>query len=102
MAPTIWTFASTLRSPAGQRYGARRSPCRCNGASFRRCLAAWQLVPATLFNGQNLWLGVAVNGEAEMTPRIRIAPVAYSLFSDNADKLDESRLHHIRCLVAQP
>jgi len=44
--------------------------------------------PATLFNGQSLYLGVSVGAEPELAGRVRISPVAYALFSDNADLLD--------------
>jgi hypothetical protein len=45
-------------------------------------------LPATLFNGQNLWLGSKVGADAEATPRQRLAPVAYAMYADNADRLD--------------
>ncbi len=45
-------------------------------------------LPLSLFDGQNLWLGVKVGADAEMTSRQRIAAVSYALYSDNADRLD--------------
>ncbi len=72
----------------GSALWSETQPVPLQRGVFSALLGSVAAFPATLFNGQNLWLGVAVNGEAEMTPRIRIAPVAYSLFSDNADKLD--------------
>jgi hypothetical protein len=44
--------------------------------------------PANLFDGQNLWLGIKVGADPEATPRQRLAPVAYAMYSDNADHLD--------------
>lgn len=44
-------------------------------------------LPTTLFNGQNLWLGIKVGADAEATPRQRLAPVAYAMYADNADRL---------------
>jgi hypothetical protein len=43
---------------------------------------------ANLFDGQNLWLGIKVGSDPEATPRQRLAPVAYAMYSDNADRLD--------------
>jgi hypothetical protein len=45
-------------------------------------------LPTGLFTGQNLWLGIKVGADAEATPRQRLAPVAYAMYSDNADRLD--------------
>lgn len=45
-------------------------------------------LPAAIFNGQNLWLGVKVGADAEATPRQRMAPTAYALFAADADRLD--------------
>jgi hypothetical protein len=41
-----------------------------------------------IFNGQNLWLGVTVGGDPQMTPRNSLAYVPYAVFANNADKLD--------------
>jgi hypothetical protein len=45
-------------------------------------------LPTTIFTGQNLWLGIKVGTDAEATPRQRLAPVAYAMYADNADRLD--------------
>jgi len=42
---------------------------------------------STFFDGRDLFLGVAVNGE-EGTPRLPIAYVPYAIFARNADSLD--------------
>ena len=41
-----------------------------------------------LFNGQDLWLGISVGGDPQMTPRQPLAYVPYAVFANNADKLD--------------
>lgn len=41
-------------------------------------------LPASLFNGQNLWLGVTVGTDSEMAPRTRMTTVAYALYAENA------------------
>jgi hypothetical protein len=45
-------------------------------------------LPANPFNGQNLWLGIKVGADAETMPRQRLAPVAYAMYADNANRLD--------------
>lgn len=45
------------------------------------------LNPAT-FNSQALWLGIAVGGDPEMTPRQRIGYAAYAMHALNADTVD--------------
>jgi hypothetical protein len=45
-------------------------------------------LPTTIFTGQNLWLGIKVGADNEATPRQRLAPVAYAMYADNADRLD--------------
>ncbi|GIV72019.1 MULTISPECIES: autotransporter outer membrane beta-barrel domain-containing protein [Caldilinea] len=55
---------------------------------FSTLLGDVTALPTSIFDGQNLWLGVKVGTDAEATPRQRIAAVAYALYSDNADRLD--------------
>ena len=50
----------------------------------------------SFFNGENLFLGVAVNGEPEMTPRLPLARVPYAINADQvggktADKFADYR-----------
>lgn len=40
------------------------------------------------FNGQQLYLGIAVAGDPEATPRQPLGYSAYALFADHADRLD--------------
>ncbi|MFO7632533.1 MAG: hypothetical protein R6W76_08345, partial [Caldilinea sp.] len=55
---------------------------------FTTLLGDVAALPTSIFDGQNLWLGVKVGTDAEATPRQRIAAVAYALYSNNADLLD--------------
>lgn len=55
---------------------------------FSTLLGDTSPLPQSIFNGQSLWLAIQVARDNPMTPRQRIAPVAYSLFSGNADLLD--------------
>ena len=41
---------------------------------------------ASLFDGQDLWLGVSVGGDPEMTPRQPLAYVPYAIFANTADQ----------------
>lgn len=43
---------------------------------------------ANVFNGQNLWLGVTVGTDPELTPRTRITAVAYALYANRAETAD--------------
>lgn len=55
---------------------------------FTTLLGDVTALPTSIFDGQNLWLGVKVGTDAEATPRQRIAAVPYALYSANADRLD--------------
>lgn len=41
-----------------------------------------------IFNGQSLFLGIAVGGDPEATPRQPLGYSAYAVFADKADRLD--------------
>ncbi len=55
---------------------------------FSHLLGSSTALPVAIFTGQDLWLGIKVGADAEATPRQRIAPVAYAMYSGNADRLD--------------
>ena len=61
-----------------------RSVVLTPGASGMFSLLLGQVNPlnAGFFNGENLTLGVSVNGEAEMTPRLPLARVPYAINAD--------------------
>lgn len=42
----------------------------------------------TVFDGSDLWLGINVNSDGEMSPRLRIASVPYAINADNLDGKD--------------
>jgi hypothetical protein len=58
------------------------------GGLFTTLLGDTTALDVGLFDGRDLWLGVQVAAEAEMTPRQRIASVPYAFHSYNADALD--------------
>ena len=39
------------------------------------------------FNGQSLWLGITVNADPELTPRLQLAAVPYAFYANDAGKL---------------
>lgn len=41
-----------------------------------------------LFDGSDLWLGINVNSDGEMSPRLRIVSVPYAIYANDAYKLD--------------
>ena len=49
------------------------------GGLFSVALGASTVLDHGLFNGQGLWLGIAVGGDPEATPRQQIVPVAYAM-----------------------
>ena len=42
----------------------------------------------SLFDGSDLWLGINVNSDGEMTPRLRIVSVPYAIYANDSDNLD--------------
>lgn len=44
--------------------------------------------PASLFNGQDLWLGISVGADPQMSPRQPLAYVPYAFYAANAKLLD--------------
>lgn len=62
-----------------------------NKGLFNTLLGDITLLPAPLFNGQELYLGITVGSDPETTPRQRLAHVAYAIHAadaSNADALD--------------
>ncbi|MEZ4620384.1 MAG: hypothetical protein R2867_33435 [Caldilineaceae bacterium] len=55
---------------------------------FSTLLGDTTIFPAGLFNGQTLYLGVAIGGDPEAVPRQRIASVAYAVFASTAGNAD--------------
>ncbi|MCD4820319.1 MAG: hypothetical protein K8S23_16700 [Candidatus Cloacimonetes bacterium] len=54
---------------------------------FHVTLGSSTTLPEDLFNTSNHWLGIAVGTDAEMTPRTRIASVAYAQTDDDWVKI---------------
>jgi len=55
------------------------------GGLFTIYLGQSNPLPLSLFENQNLWLGLAVEGEAEMTPRQRLSTAPYVFRACSAD-----------------
>ena len=45
-------------------------------------------LPENLFDGSDRWLGINVNSDGEMIPRLRIVSVPYAIYANDSDKLD--------------
>lgn len=56
-----------------------------NKGLFATLLGDSKLLDLSLFNGQELWLGVTVGTDPEMTPRQRLAHVAYAVYAESAN-----------------
>jgi len=91
-APQNGTFTFVLRiydaAEGGTALWTETKDITVSGGLFTTLLGDVTALPTSIFDGQNLWLGVKVGTDAEATPRQRIAAVAYALYSDNADRLD--------------
>jgi hypothetical protein len=59
-----------------------------NNGSFATLLGTTTTLALNVFNGQELFLGITIAGDPEMTPRQRIAHSAYAMFAENAGLLD--------------
>ncbi|MFQ5854547.1 MAG: hypothetical protein ACE5LU_02730 [Anaerolineae bacterium] len=60
------------------------------GGLFTTLLGDTTALDLGIFDGRDLWLGVQVGADPEMTPRQRIVSVPYAIFSQDADTLDGS------------
>ncbi len=91
-APQNGTFTFVFRlydvAEGGSALWTETKDIAVSGGLFTTLLGDVTALPTSLFDGQNLWLGVKVGTDAEATPRQRIAAVPYALYSDNADRLD--------------
>jgi hypothetical protein len=45
-------------------------------------------LPQGIFSGQDLWLGVKVEADAETSPRQQLLPMPYAIYAQNADTVD--------------
>jgi hypothetical protein len=57
-----------------------------NEGLFSVLLGSISPFPATLFEGDSRWLGIKVGSDPEMTPRSRIASVAYAIRAQSAEE----------------
>ncbi len=91
-APQNGTFTFVFRlynvAEGGTALWTETKDIAVSNGLFTTLLGDVTALPTSIFDGQNLWLGVKVGTDAEATPRQRIAAVAYALYSDNADRLD--------------
>jgi microcystin-dependent protein len=54
---------------------------------FSVILGSGTPIPTTVFNGSDRWLGIAVGGDSEMTPRMKLTGIGYAFKSYTADKI---------------
>lgn len=88
--PYSMTFRLYGVSAGGAALWTESKTVSVTGGLFTTLLGDTVALDPGLFDGRDLWLGVQVGAEAEMTPRQRIASVPYALYSNNADTLDGS------------
>lgn len=82
-APQVGTFSVTFRIYDVAAGGAAlwtetQNVTSVSGGRFSILLGSVTALTATTFSGDNRYLGITISGDAEMTPRTRIASVAYA------------------------
>lgn len=81
------TFALyTATSGGTPLWSETRSVSLSNGV-YSVALGSVTPLPASVFAGNSLFLGVAVDGDAELTPRQRITSVGYTFRAESADSV---------------
>jgi len=74
------TYAVYSSPTGGQPMWSEMQPVQLDGAGFYAIgLGRSTALPANLFDGRELFLGVTIEGESEMTPRQSLVSVPYSL-----------------------
>jgi Collagen triple helix repeat (20 copies) len=81
---TAFVFTLYDAPAAGNVLWTETQGVTLDGGYFSARLGEVTPFPAGVFDGSKRYLGVAVNGDAEMTPRQAIVSVPYALVSDNA------------------
>lgn len=79
------TFAIYDAPSGGTQLWTEKRSVSTMGGLFAIYLGQSTPLPASIFGGSELWLGIAVEGEAEMTPRQRLTAVPYVFRAVSAD-----------------
>jgi len=88
--PYAMTFRLYDVSAGGMALWTEPKTVTVSDGLFTTLLGDTTALGLSLFDGRDLWLGVQVGADAEMTPRQRIVSVPYAIYSHNADTLDGS------------
>lgn len=72
LTPAVWTETQTVAITSG---------------SFNVLLGSSTTLPASVFDNEELWLGIAVGIDQEMSPRQRITSVGYAMRAGTADSI---------------
>ena len=75
----LYTVASS-----GSALWTENKSITANKGHFSTLLGDTTPLDPTIFNGQDLYLGITVGGDLEATPRQFVAHAAYALFAENA------------------
>jgi hypothetical protein len=59
-----------------------------NNGYYAVVLGSFQPLPASVLNGQALYLGVSLVGQSELTPRLPLVSVPYALRADDSNRLE--------------
>ena len=79
------SFSLYASSTGGAALWSETKSVNVSKGLFTSLLGDSRPLELAVFNGQELWLGVSVGTDPEMTPRQRLAHVAYAIYAENAN-----------------
>jgi hypothetical protein len=82
------TFSLYDVSTAGTALWSETKDIEVRDGLFSTVLGDATSLPQGIFTGQDLWLGVKVEADAETSPRQQILPMPYAIYAQNADTVD--------------
>ncbi|MFQ5594631.1 MAG: hypothetical protein ACE5HA_10835 [Anaerolineae bacterium] len=88
--PYTMTFRLYDVSSGGAALWTETKSVTVAGGLFTTLLGDTTALDLSVFDGRDLWLGVQVGADPEMSPRQRIVSVPYAIYSGDTDKLDGS------------
>jgi hypothetical protein len=88
-----FTFSIYTVATLGAPVWTETKSITVNDGIFQTALGDTTALPGSVdFNGSSLFLGVQVNADPEMTPRVRLTAAPYAFNSDLLDGLDSNNL----------
>ncbi len=82
------TFSIYDVSTGGTALWSETKNVEVKGGLFNAILGDVTSLPAGIFTGQDLWLGIKVGADPETSPRQQLLPMPYAIYAKNADTVD--------------